>query len=189
MKKLITREQRQDWRNLPAEEWNVATVHAMVVDLNAEKFGVETYVPFRNWGAERAIIKRALETYGADVVSKTITEAFAEYKPTRQYPQLTAGFIFSYMASRIVPRLLASVLWQGLGMLLMGAVSLGGAYLMFAKWDALNRFFPPGVPFFLRAYERNKKGRVDSMCRICAPGFFMAGVMFYGGILFVVNAG
>ena len=107
MTKRITREQRQDWRNLPAEEWNVATVHAMVVDLNAEKFGVETYVPFRNWGAERAIIKRALETYGADVVSKTITEAFAEYKPTRQYPQLTAGFIFSYMASRIVPRLLA----------------------------------------------------------------------------------
>lgn len=98
---------RKDWRNLPHEHWNVATVHAMVIELNTEHYGVETYVPFRNWGAERAIIKRALETYGAEVVAGTITEAFAEYKPTPQYPQLTAGFIFSYMASRIVPRLLA----------------------------------------------------------------------------------
>ncbi|MDA2811653.1 hypothetical protein O4J56_13515 [Nocardiopsis sp. RSe5-2] len=82
------------------------------------------------------------------------------------------------------------MLWQGLGMLLMGAVSLGGAYLMFAKWDSLNRFFLLGAPFFLRAYERNKKGQLDRMSRICATGFFlfMASVMFYGGILFVVNA-
>lgn len=98
---------RKDWRNLPYDKWNTATVHAMVIELNTERYGVETYVPFRNWGAERAIIKRALETYGAEIVAGTIVEAFAEYKPTPQYPQLTAGFIFSYMAGRIVPRLLA----------------------------------------------------------------------------------
>lgn len=98
---------RKDWRNLPYDHWNSATVHAQVIELNSEKFGIETYVPFRNWGAERAIIKRALETYGAEVVAECVTEAFAEYKPTQQYPQLTAGFIFSYMAGRIVPRLLA----------------------------------------------------------------------------------
>lgn len=105
--KRITRAERLDWRNLPTEHWNTTTVHAMVIELNAEKFGVETYVPMRNWGFEQGTIKRALETYGAEIVAQCISEAFAEYKPTEQYPQLTAGFIFSYMAARIVPRLLA----------------------------------------------------------------------------------
>lgn len=103
----ITAEQRADWRSLPLEHWNVRTVHAMVIDINAERFGVETYVPLRGWQFEQALIKRALTDYGAEAVRETIERAFAEYRPKSQYPQLTAGFLIAYMLPRIMPRVLA----------------------------------------------------------------------------------
>lgn len=103
----ITAEQRADWRNLPLEHWNVRTVHAMVIDINAERFGVETYVPLRGWQFEQALIKRALTDYGAEALRETIERAFAEYKPSAQYPQLTAGFLIAYMLPRIMPQVLA----------------------------------------------------------------------------------
>ncbi|MEC0369998.1 hypothetical protein [Paenibacillus chibensis] len=103
----ITADQRKDWRNLPLEYWNVATIHAMVIDLNAEKFGVEKYVPLRGYGFEQGAIKRALTEYGAEALRETIERAFVEYRPTPQYPQLTAGFLISYMLPRIMPQVLA----------------------------------------------------------------------------------
>lgn len=103
----INAAQRKDWRNLPLEHWNTATVHAMVIDLNAEKFGVEKYVPMRGWGFEQGAIKRVLTEYGAEALRETIERAFAEYRPTRQYPQLTAGFLIAYMLPRIMPQVLA----------------------------------------------------------------------------------
>lgn len=103
----ITAEQRADWRNLPLEHWNVRTVHAMIIDLNAERFGVEKYVPLRGWAFEQGVIKRALSDYGAAALRETIERAFAEYRPSAQYPQLTAGFLIAYMLPRIMPRVLA----------------------------------------------------------------------------------
>ncbi|WP_054958432.1 hypothetical protein [Paenibacillus dakarensis] len=106
-RKKITAEQRKDWRNLPLDDWNTATVHAMVIDLNAEKFAVEKYVPMRGYGFEQGSIKRALTEYGAEALRETIERAFAEYRPTAQYPQLTAGFLIAYMLPRILPQVLA----------------------------------------------------------------------------------
>lgn len=103
----INAAQRKDWRTLPPEHWNVRTVHAMVIDLNAEKFSVEKYVPMRGWGFEQGAIKRALTEYGAEALRETIERAFAEYRPTAQYPQLTAGFLIAYMLPRIMPQVLA----------------------------------------------------------------------------------
>ncbi|RCX22891.1 hypothetical protein DFP94_101480 [Fontibacillus phaseoli] len=103
----ITAEQREDWRNLPLANWNTRTVHAMVIDLNAEKFGIEKYVPLRGWAFEQGVIKRALNDYGAAALRETIERAFAEYKPGAQYPQLTAGFLIAYMLPRIMPQVLA----------------------------------------------------------------------------------
>lgn len=103
----ITAEQRADWRNLPLEHWNVRTVHAMVIELNAERFGVEKYVPLRGYGFEQGVIKRELTEYGAEALRETIERAFAEYRPTAQYPQLTAGFLIAYMLPRIMPQVLA----------------------------------------------------------------------------------
>lgn len=103
----ITAEQRADWRNLPIEHWNVRTIHRMIDDLNAEKFGVEKYVPLRGWQFEQGVIKRALSEYGAEALRETIERAFAEYKPSAKYPQLTAGFLIVYMLPRIMPQVLA----------------------------------------------------------------------------------
>lgn len=103
----ITAEQRADWRNLPLEHWNTRTVHAMIIDLNAEKFDVAPYVPLRGYGFEQGVIKRALNDYGAEALRETIERAFAEYKPSAQYPQLTAGFLIAYMLPRIMPQVLA----------------------------------------------------------------------------------
>ncbi|NGM81258.1 hypothetical protein G5B47_02395 [Paenibacillus sp. 7124] len=104
----MTAEQRRDWRNLPLEHWNTATVHAMVIELNAEKFAVEKYVPLRGWGFEQGAVKRALSEYGAQPLRETIERAFVEYRPTREYPQLTAGFLIAYMLPRIMPQVLAN---------------------------------------------------------------------------------
>ncbi|MEW9698014.1 hypothetical protein [Paenibacillus sp. SI8] len=103
----LTAEQRKDWRNITPEKWNARTVQTMCIDLNRELYGIEQYVPYRNWAAEQAIIKRNLTQYGADVLREVFDEAFREYRPTREYPQLTAGFVLSYVASRILPRVLA----------------------------------------------------------------------------------
>ena len=104
-RKKITADQRKDWRNLPYEDWNTATVHAMIIDLNAEKYGVDKYVP-RSWSFEQGVIKRTLTEYGAEALRETIERAFAEYRPTAQYPQLTAGFLIAYMLPRIIPQVL-----------------------------------------------------------------------------------
>lgn len=103
----ITAEQRADWRNLPPEHWNTRTIHAMVIELNAERFGVDKYVPLRGFGFEQGVIKRALTEYGAAALRETIERAFAEYKPSATYPQLTAGFLITYMLPRIMPQVLA----------------------------------------------------------------------------------
>ncbi|PAD72401.1 hypothetical protein [Paenibacillus campinasensis] len=107
-RKKITADERKDWRNLPLEHWNTATVHAMVIELNAEKFAVEKYVP-RSWTYEQGVIKRNLKQYGAEAVRETIERAFAEYRPSADYPQLTAGFLLTYMLPRIMPRVLAEL--------------------------------------------------------------------------------
>lgn len=106
-KPKITADQRKDWRNLPLEHWLTPTVHAMVIDLNREQFGVETYIPLRGWAFEQGVIKRALTQYGPEALRETITRAFREYRPTIQYPQLTAGFLIAYILPRLMPQVLA----------------------------------------------------------------------------------
>lgn len=108
-RKKITADERKDWRNLPLEHWNTATVHAMVIELNNEKFDVENYVPMRGWGFEQGRIKQALKDYGAAALRETIERAFAEYRPNAMYPQLNAGFLVTFMLPRIMPQVLAEI--------------------------------------------------------------------------------
>ncbi|MCD9024378.1 hypothetical protein [Cohnella silvisoli] len=97
----------KDWRNLPTAAWNTLTFHSYFAEMNREKFGVEEYVPMRNWGFEQRQIKAAIERYGPVVLREVCEQAFADYRPTRDFPQLSAGFVLSFMASRILPRILA----------------------------------------------------------------------------------
>ena len=96
-----------DWRTLPYDKWTTRTVHAYFADRNRELYGIEQYVPTRNFSFEQGVIKRNLTQYGAEVLREVFDEAFREYRPTREYPQLTAGFVLAYMASRILPRVIA----------------------------------------------------------------------------------
>ncbi|MCM3784371.1 hypothetical protein M3231_15410 [Neobacillus mesonae] len=97
---------RKDWHNLPYDKWNTATVLQMFADLNREHYDVETYLPMRNWAAERGMIKRALDEYGAELLHEAFTQIFREYRPNEQYPILTAGFAISYRLNTVMPRLL-----------------------------------------------------------------------------------
>jgi hypothetical protein len=97
----------RDWRNRPISDWNTLTFCAFVADMNREYYGIERYLPFRNWTVERGMIKRNITQYGAEILREVFDAAFREYTPTREYPILTAGFVLSYMASRILPRLIA----------------------------------------------------------------------------------
>ncbi|MEK3988057.1 hypothetical protein MHB77_32535 [Paenibacillus sp. FSL K6-3166] len=108
MPKRINAEQRKDWRNLPLADWNTLTCHTMIIEMNAEKFGVEKYVPMRGWQFEQGVLKRSLAEYGAPALRETIERAFAEHHITPKYPQLTAGFIVAYMLPRIMPQVLAN---------------------------------------------------------------------------------
>lgn len=103
----ITAEQRKDWRSLPYEHWNTITFHAYFEDMNRELYGVEKYFPMRNWDFEKGVLKRELTKYGAATLRSAFDECFRTYKPTPQYPILTAGFAVAYRINSIIPRLLA----------------------------------------------------------------------------------
>lgn len=108
-KPKITADQRKDWRNLPLTDWNTLTVQVMITELNRERYGVETYIPAAGgYRFEQGVIKRALTLYGAPALRETIERAFAEHRVTPQYPQLTAGFLITYMLPRIMPQVLAN---------------------------------------------------------------------------------
>ncbi|WP_010494986.1 hypothetical protein [Paenibacillus elgii] len=98
---------RKDWRNLPPEQWNVASFHAYFADMNREFYGVETYVPMRNWRFEQGVLKRAIDEHGPVMLRAAFDECFRTYRPTREYPLLTAGFAVAYRLNTIIPRLLA----------------------------------------------------------------------------------
>ncbi|MCG7407749.1 hypothetical protein MH117_09965 [Paenibacillus sp. ACRRX] len=106
-KPRITAEQRKDWRNLPYDEWNVRSVHAYFADMNRELLGITEYLPMRNWSFEQGVIKRSLSEHGAELLKRAFDECFRTYRPTREYPLLTAGFAISYRINGLIPKLQA----------------------------------------------------------------------------------
>lgn len=104
----FTAEQRKDWRALPLADWNTLTVMTQIIDLNRERYGVDPYIPAAGgWRYEQGVIKRSLTLYGAEALRETIERVFAEHRVTPHYPQLTAGFLITYMLPRIMPQVLA----------------------------------------------------------------------------------
>lgn len=106
-KRRISREERLDWRALPVDEWNTLTFHAYFADQNRDLFNVADYVPLRNWRFEQALIKRAIDEHGAAILKRAFDECFRTYRPTREYPLLTAGFAIAYRINTLLPRLKA----------------------------------------------------------------------------------
>lgn len=108
-KPRITAEQRKDWRNLPYDQWNTHTIHAYFADMNREHFGVAEYLPMRNWRFEQGRIKQALNEHGAELLHRAFDECFRTYRPSLEYPLLTAGFAISYRINGIIPKLQAEM--------------------------------------------------------------------------------
>ncbi|WP_127506840.1 hypothetical protein [Paenibacillus humicus] len=98
---------RKAWRDLPYEHWNVATIHAYFIDQTHELYGMD-YAPMRNWKFEQALIKRALTDHGAELLHRAFDECFRVYRPTPQFPILTAGFCVAYRLNTVIPALKAS---------------------------------------------------------------------------------
>lgn len=95
-----------DWRERPLDKWNCSTFHYYLCDRHLDLYELP-YVPFRGWTAEKAMLKREIDEHGSEVVRRFIDVCFADYQPTSKYPSLNFGFMKTYMASRILPPILA----------------------------------------------------------------------------------
>jgi len=90
-----------DWQARDIDDWNTLTFTEYLRDKHREQFGIE-YAPMRSWAFEQGQIGRLIGTrtkegtHSKAVVKRFIDEAFAEYKPTREYPGTNFGFIYSY---------------------------------------------------------------------------------------------
>lgn len=91
----------KDWRNRDIEDWNTTTFTHYLQDKHREMFGIE-YVPMRGWRMEQGQLGRLIGTKSKEgthskaVVKRFIDEAFAEYKPTKEWPGTNFGFIYAY---------------------------------------------------------------------------------------------
>jgi hypothetical protein len=78
----------------------------MFTELNRQYFDVD-YAPFRNWAVERGMIKNALAEHGPELFRAAVEETFRTYRPTREYPVLTAGFAIAYRINAVIPKIKA----------------------------------------------------------------------------------
>lgn len=85
----------------PLEKWNTTDFHAYLSARHKELFGVD-YVPFRGWQAEKGMLGNLIGTrkkprkHEPALVKRFIDECFREYKPTREYPGISFGFMWAY---------------------------------------------------------------------------------------------
>lgn len=82
-------------------KWNVNDFMQYFGDNHLERFGVE-YMPMGSWAAERGLIGNTIGTQKrAGKIDKAVFKRFLdicldEYKPTRQYPGTSIGFLITY---------------------------------------------------------------------------------------------
>ncbi len=95
----------KDWRSRSIDDWAITTFRAYLSDKHMERYGI-AYTA-RNFAIEGRWIKLMIEEHGNEVVKKFIDACFDDYRPTRDYPGLNFGFMYSYMRSRLLPIVLA----------------------------------------------------------------------------------
>lgn len=91
---------------LPVEKWNTAHFTQYLIAEHKRIIGID-YTPFRGYQAEAGIIGRYIGTakkpglYDKQFVKSFIDACFAEYKPKREYPGISFGWMTVYMARNI----------------------------------------------------------------------------------------
>ncbi|PEC58409.1 hypothetical protein CN556_25055 [Bacillus wiedmannii] len=103
----MTRISTKDFRNLPIEKWNVTTFREYLKHEHEERYKIP-YVT-RSHAMEGRMLKVFIAEHKPEATKQFIDECFADYKPTREYPGLNFAFMYSYMRSRLLPRVLEEI--------------------------------------------------------------------------------
>ncbi|PGB34870.1 hypothetical protein COM07_25760 [Bacillus toyonensis] len=107
----MTRISTKDFRNLPIEKWNVTTFREYLKHVHEERYKIP-YVT-RSYAMEGRMLKTFIVEYKPGATKLFIDACFADYKPTREYPGLNFAFMYSYMRSRLLPRVLEEIRRKG----------------------------------------------------------------------------
>ncbi|MCC2383489.1 hypothetical protein [Bacillus cereus] len=103
----MTRISTKDFRNLPIEKWNVTTFREYLKHEHEECYKIP-YVT-RSHAMEGRMLKTFIAEYKPEATKRFIDACFADYKPTREYPGLNFAFMYSYMRSRLLPKVLEEI--------------------------------------------------------------------------------
>lgn len=93
-----------EWQRLDTSEWNTRSFQAYLKDKHKETYGID-YVP-RSIRMEAGMIKNFLNEHGPEVLREFIDECFKRHKPSQQYPGLNFWFIYTYLRTQYLPRVL-----------------------------------------------------------------------------------
>jgi hypothetical protein len=107
----MTRISTKDFRNLPIEKWNVTTFREYLKHEHEERYKI-SYVT-RSYAMEGRMLKAFIAEHKPEATKRFIDVCFADYKPTREYPGLNFAFMYSYMRSRLLPRVLEEIRRKG----------------------------------------------------------------------------
>lgn len=97
-------EVRKNWRACPVSKWNATTVRAYLQCLTQHRFKMD-YIS-DNIRQENAIISQFIKQYGREVLKEFIRDCVKDYKPTKQYPIVTFGFMYTYQRKHILPAII-----------------------------------------------------------------------------------
>ncbi|MEM5645581.1 hypothetical protein AAHH72_12240 [Bacillus cereus] len=103
----MARTSTKDFRNLPIEKWNVTTFREYLKHVHEERYKIP-YVT-RSHAMEGRMLKTFIAEHTSEATKRFIDTCFADYKPTREYPGLNFAFMYSYMRSRLLLRVLEEI--------------------------------------------------------------------------------
>ncbi|MCU4813994.1 hypothetical protein FC679_20955 [Bacillus cereus] len=107
----MVRVSTKDFRNLSIEKWNVTTFREYLKHEHEERYKIP-YIT-RSYAMEGRMLKTFIAEYEPEATKRFIDACFADYKPTREYPGLNFAFMYSYMRSRLLPRVLEEIRRKG----------------------------------------------------------------------------
>lgn len=97
-------EVRKNWRACPLSKWNATTVRSYLQCLTQVRFKMG-YIS-DNIRQENAIISQFIKQYGREVLKEFIRDCVKEYKPTKKYPIVTFGYMYTYQRKHILPAII-----------------------------------------------------------------------------------
>lgn len=95
---------RKNWKATPVEAWNATTVRSYLQCLTQHRFKMD-YIS-DNIRQENAIISQFINQYGREILKEFIRDCVKDYKPSKKYPFVTFGFMYTYQRKHILPSII-----------------------------------------------------------------------------------